>query len=88
MMDDDETPSQPGEESSQYFTHRDGLEMRDTKRKKSVKKNSDGNSSSFEEDGVFPPIKQKDSDSESEEEFMFPGGILSPTGSSVSALDQ
>ena len=55
-----------------------------------MKKNSDGNRSlSYEEDGVFPPSKkQQDSDSESEEEFIFPG-LLSPgKGSSVSALEQ
>ena len=59
--------------------------MRDTKRK-TIKKNSDGNSSSFEEDGVFPPKGNQDSESESEEEFIFAGGVLSPKGSSVSAV--
>ena len=89
MMEEDETPSLPGEESSQYFTHRDSLQMRDTKKKKSINKNSDdGNSSSYEEDGVFPPPKPQDSDSESDEEFIFPGGIMSPKGSSSHALEQ
>ena len=62
MEGDDETPNSPGDQSSQYLTYRDKdpahLEMRDTKRK-TIKKNDDGDmSSSYEEDGeagIFPP---------------------------------